>query len=281
MLRINAAYTIVLFVWIGLGISFACSSESKNSQQYMPEENDPKDLPEKQTLKAAQPMIDTSIQLDYLMGKFDQSKHPDFVKIGSPYTENSGMYLRKEAYEDFKKMYTAAKADGVTLLIRSATRNFDRQKVIWEGKWTGRRKLEGGIDAPKTFPKPVERAKEILKWSSMPGSSRHHWGTDIDINAFVNSYFEKGKGKKEYDWLKKNAVNYGFCQPYTAKGVERPYGYNEEKWHWSYQPLSQPFTKQCELRLKDEMINGFLGAEVAKEIGIVEKYVLGINKACR
>ncbi len=270
-----ASFSILL--WI------ACDTAmTPNSKQYIPVKAVTFDTVNTPTSKAVvQPMIDTSIHLDYLMGKFDQTTHPEFVKIGLPYAEESGMYLRKEVYEAFKKMYTAAKEENVELLIRSATRNFARQKVIWEGKWKGSRKLEGGVDASKEFPKAIDRAREILKWSSMPGSSRHHWGTDIDINSFINSYFEKGRGKKEYDWLVQHAATFGFCQPYTPKGTERPYGYNEEKWHWSYMPLSRPFTQQCELRLKDEMIEGFLGAEVAKEIGIVDKYVLGINKACQ
>ena len=45
-------------------------------------------------------------------------------------------------------------------------------------------------------------------------------------------------------------------------------------------PLSQGFTEGARKHLKDEMIDGFLGAETAKEINIVQNYVLGINKDC-
>ena len=47
-------------------------------------------------------------------------------------------------------------------------------------------------------------------------------------------YFESGKGKQEYEWLRDNAYEFGFCQVYSEKGMERKYGYEEEKWHWSY-----------------------------------------------
>ena len=114
----------------------------------------------------------------------------------------------------------------------------------------------------------------------MPGSSRHHWGTDIDINALENSYFESGRGLKEYEWLKKHAADFGFCQPYSPKGPERPEGYNEEKWHWSYLPLARPLTQQAKLRLNNEALKGFRGAEAASGVSIVDNYVLGINKAC-
>jgi len=115
----------------------------------------------------------------------------------------------------------------------------------------------------------------------MPGTSRHHWGTDIDLNNFNNAWFEKGDGLELFIWLEKNAHAYGFCRPYTKKDMERPDGYNEEKWHWSYMPLSQKLTDLAEAYLEDEMLKGFMGSEVAPELDIVKKYVLGINHGCR
>ena len=77
-----------------------------------------------------------------------------------------------------------------------------------------------------------------------------------------------------------HAGEYGFCQAYSPKGPERPHGYNEEKWHWSYLPIAQQLTTQARLRLTNDHIKGFEGHEMAKEIDIVNHYVLGINKAC-
>ncbi len=136
------------------------------------------------------------------------------------------------------------------------------------------------MSAAKKYPDPKTRALKILLYSSMPGTSRHHWGTDIDLNSFVNSYFEKGEGAKIYDWLTANAASYGFCQPYTEKGESRPFGYEEERWHWSYLPLAKQLTELAKVKLKDEAISGFKGAEVAPQIRVVEKYVLGISKSC-
>jgi LAS superfamily LD-carboxypeptidase LdcB len=176
-------------------------------------------------------------------------------------------------------MYKAAKKEGITLKIISATRPFLHQKRIWEAKWSGVRKVEGK-NLSETIKNPVERALKILEFSSMPGTSRHHWGTDIDINTLTNEYFEKGQGLSEYNWLVANAASFGFCQPYSPKGADRKEGYNEEKWHWSYLPLAKKLTDQYKLRLKDKMINGFKGAETATEIGVIKKYVLGINQDC-
>ncbi len=137
------------------------------------------------------------------------------------------------------------------------------------------------LTLPKKYPDPKTRALKILEYSSMPGTSRHHWGTDIDINDLDNYTFEHGNGKKVYDWLVANAADFGFCQPYSPKDEKRPHGYNEEKWHWSYIPVARQLTDMAEARLKDEMISGFKGEETAVKIGVVKKYVLGINEECR
>ena len=217
---------------------------------------------------------------NYLMGKFNPADHPDFVVIDNKYADRSGLRLRREAYEAFKAMEAAAKAAGLELVIRSATRNFNYQKGIWERKWTGQRRLSSGKNAAEAYPGAEERALAILKYSAMPGTSRHHWGTDIDLNAFNNAYFESGKGLAIYQWLSEHAIEYGFCQPYTAKGEARPNGYNEEKWHWSYLPIAQPLTTLAEAELTNEMISGFQGAEAASSIDVLNNYILGINPLC-
>lgn len=217
----------------------------------------------------------------YLMGRFDPAKHPDFSKIETPFADRAGMYLRKDAYEAFKKMHSAAQKEGVSLKIISAARNFDVQKGIWEAKWNGSRILSNGQNAAKAYPVAKDRALKILEYSAMPGASRHHWGTDIDLNNLSDQWFLQGEGKKIYAWLVKNAANFGFCQPYSAKNELRPEGYNEEKWHWSYMPISKKLTTLAQNKMKDSMITGFSGAETATEIGVVGKYVLGINQQCQ
>ncbi|HJW30691.1 MAG TPA: M15 family metallopeptidase, partial [Saprospiraceae bacterium] len=173
----------------------------------------------------------TYLTLDYVMGKFDPATHPDFTPVDSQYGDKAGMYLRKDAYQAFLQMYREALKDSIHLRIVSATRNFEAQKVIWEGKWTGARLVDSGENLAQTTPDPKQRAMKILRYSSMPGSSRHHWGTDVDLNNLESSWFDHGEGLRTYQWMKENGGRFGFCQPYTAG---RPYGYNEEKWHWSY-----------------------------------------------
>ncbi|NND34175.1 MAG: D-alanyl-D-alanine carboxypeptidase family protein, partial [Saprospiraceae bacterium] len=104
--------------------------------------------------------------------------------------------------------------------------------------------------------------------------------TDLDLNAFNNAYFETGMGAPIYVWLVENAKDYGFCQPYTEKNILRPDGYEEEKWHWSYTPLAGEILHSAKSLLRDDLITGFQGAEVAKDLEVVQHYVLGINPDC-
>jgi len=209
---------------------------------------------------------------NYLSGKFTPEKHPAFVKVPRRYANRSGFYLRKEAFEAYKKMYEAAKKDKVNLVIRSATRNFKYQRWIWDRKWR---------DKSKSFPNTKQRAQNILNYNSMPGTSRHHWGTEVDLNSFKNSWFSYGEGLKLFNWMNANAHKYGFCRPYTAKTENRKTGYNEEKWHWSYAPLSKLMLNDVNGLITDKKLTGFAGSEHAVSLSIVKNYIFGIDPSCR
>jgi zinc D-Ala-D-Ala carboxypeptidase len=219
-----------------------------------------------------------TVDKNYLLGKFDPARHPQFTSLSERHSAGSarGGYLRKEAYDAFIKMSEAASKDGIQLTIISATRNFDSQKRIWENKWDGRTMVEG--KNLTTVKDHNERARLILLYSSMPSTSRHHWGTDMDLNSLDNSYFESGEGLKIYQWLTAHAADYGFCQPYTSKASGRT-GYEEEKWHWSYLPLSAVFLEQYKQQVSYSDIKGFKGSEVAKSMQVITRYVEGV--ACK
>jgi LAS superfamily LD-carboxypeptidase LdcB len=216
----------------------------------------------------------------YLTGRFDQTKNPNFVQIDKSITLGGAtMYLRKETYGAFLDMRNAAKKDGVDLFIASATRNFSYQKNLWNNKWTGGT-LVNGKDLSKTIPDGLERFKKILEYSAVPTTSRHHWGTDIDLNNANVEYFDTTYGQKVYSWLVANAPSYGFCQTYNQKTLGRPTGYNEEKWHWSYLPLAQDFTKRYKELIELSDITGFEGDQYATQADVINNYVLSINPLC-
>ena len=263
--------------------NFVSTSESEQAEETKaipaPQVKKIVNLPVKSEVNDAKQVSFDSDSSNLLLGKFEPSKRKSFSKIDVRYSFREGMYMNTDAYSSFKEMHQAAAKDGVNLTILSAARNFLYQKGIWEGKWTGSRKVEGK-NLSKSIPNSIERAYKILENSSMPGSSRHHWGTDIDLNSFDNSYFSRGKGKLEYEWLTSNAYKYGFCQPYSSKSTENRTGYNEEKWHWSYLPLSKIYLDQSKNYMSNEMFSGFLGADTAVKIDIVGQYVLGIGGSC-
>lgn len=216
---------------------------------------------------------------NYLLGKFEPSQNRNFVMAKPPYAAED-TYVRKETLEAFKKLSDEAQKEGVKLKIVSGTRNFERQRQIWEAKWLGKKPNNGELLTGEKYNDPIVKAKRILEWSSMPGTSRHHWGTDVDLNNLNNAYWEKGEGLKAYNWLKNNASKFGFCQVYCEKNHSRPNGYNEEKWHWSYLPISKNLTENYKKTISYKQINGFLGAEIAEKLHVIEHYVLGLNPEC-
>ena len=221
-------------------------------------------------------LIADTTSVAYLMGKFIPSQHPEFHKIDKLYSTRENAFLRKEAYVAFKAMAAEAAKSGITLRILSATRNFQDQKKIWERKWIASKRKE---QREKRKLSDLERAEQILKFSSMPGSSRHHWGSDIDLNSLDNGYFAQGEGKLIYQWLQSNAWRFGYCQPYTSRQNGRT-GYEEEKWHWSYRPLADGLTLAAKNKLKDELFRDFSGAELAPQIQMLRRYVLGVSANC-
>lgn len=215
----------------------------------------------------------------YLTGKFNPAKMEDFSPVPEKYkTQNTNMYLRKEVLMAFIKMSEAAEKAQVNIKIASSTRNFNYQKNIWENKWNGKT-LVDGVSLLQTIKDEELRFKKILEYSAAPGTSRHHWGTDIDINGITPGYFYTKEGKDSYDWLVTNAPLFGFCQTYTGKNMKNS-GYNEERWHWSYIPTAKIFLQEYKDLVKEEDINGFLGDRYVKDLDLINNYVLNINPEC-
>ena len=202
-----------------------------------------------------------------LLGRFDPVKHPDFARIPSEWTDKQEAYLRKDVLDAYARMREAAAHDGVDLLIRSATRNYDYQCAIWERKW--RLPQYDGWQ-------PVDRARDILSYSAMPGTSRHHWGTDIDLNSFDNDWFTDGEGVRVYGWLRAHAAAHGFHQTYDDKSSGRT-GYELERWHWSYLPLARPMLDAYNASVAVDDLTGFSGAAAAGELRVLRDFVNGVD----
>jgi len=243
----------------GLGLSFfilACTQDATKS-------SNPSGFYDKKQKKVSE------IPIDFLLGKFEYSDHKDFVLMDSKWSDKD-IYLQRDANAAFEKMAEAAQKEGIDLIVVSGTRNFNEQRRIWEKKW-----LNNAEEDPR------KKALDILTFSSMPSTSRHHWGTDIDINSVEEEYFEQENGKAVYAWLDTHAGDFGFCQVYSDKSESNRTGYSEEPWHWSYMPLANKFLEAYVQSIRYTNIKGFEGSELAEPLQMIERYVKGINTKCQ
>jgi len=215
-------------------------------------------------------VVDEGFSKAELLGQIQPASHASFSLVPQKYASKTGIYLRTEVLFAFKALHQAAIDEGLEIRILSGTRSFAYQQSIWERKWEKPRYM--GWDA-------LDKALDILTYSSMPGTSRHHWGTDIDLNALENAYFESGEGREVYEFLNRCAPTFGFQQVYTPKDIPNSprSGYEEEKWHWSYTPISIPMLKAYNALISTEDIRGFQGASQADSVKIINDYVNGIR----
>jgi LAS superfamily LD-carboxypeptidase LdcB len=156
--------------------------------------------------------------------------------------------LHYEAVTSFLAMRDAATAAGIDLVAASSFRDFERQLLLWNRKWRGERPLldrSGQPIDPATLD-DAGRVDAILCWSAVPGGSRHHWGTDIDlidaaamppgyqVQLVPEEYARGGVFGRLADWLDENLARFGFHRPYATGSC----GAGIEPWHVSYSPVS-------------------------------------------
>ena len=88
--------------------------------------------------------------------------------------------LERETYNAFIKMKDAAENDGIKIKLVSGFRDFYRQQTIWNNKYK-KFTEEFLLDGPSAI-------QEIIRFSTIPGTSRHDWGTVIDV---IDEIFKK------------------------------------------------------------------------------------------
>ncbi|MFH2131004.1 MAG: M15 family metallopeptidase [bacterium] len=192
----------------------------------------------------------------------------------------------------FFKMKQAAAADGIDLFPISAFRDFDSQLKIWNLKFTGKRPLYS-IDGEKldfSLMPPEMIVKNILNWTALPGGSRHHWGSDIDVvdrAAMPEDYQVRllpeetepgGVFYKLHCWLDQNMGRFGFFRPYARYQT----GIYPEPWHISYAPVSQPALSAITFEIIEEAILDcpMAGKEIVISIlpDLFQNYILNITQ---
>lgn len=155
--------------------------------------------------------------------------------------------LHPLAKQAWLAMRDAASKDGLQLDVVSSYRNFERQQLIWDGKFSGQRPVLDDHDQviDVTTLDDSDKIQAILRFSALPGSSRHHWGTDLDVfsralqggkalQLVASEYLAGGPQWPIYRWLQANASKFGFFFPYSKDFG----GVACEPWHLSYRPVA-------------------------------------------
>lgn len=158
--------------------------------------------------------------------------------------------LHRDVVGPFLELRAQAARAGHDLVPVSAFRDFAHQARIWNAKFRGERPMFDKEHRPldASTMSDAERVAAILWWSALPGASRHHWGTEIDVidraaapagyrPQLVPAEFAPGGPFAALDaWLERHMREFGFFRPYrTDRGGVQP-----EPWHLSYAPVSVP-----------------------------------------
>lgn len=190
----------------------------------------------------------------------------------------------------------AARAAGFDLSILSGYRSFDEQLSIWN------RKASGLLAVLDSEARPLDITKlsdeqlvfAILRWSALPGASRHHWGTDVDIydmaarpagyevQLIPDEVDKGGMFGPLHEWLDRRIASrsaFGFFRPYD---IDRN-GVAPERWHLSYAPVALEYTRLLTPELLAETIRHadmlLKDTVLAQLDAIYERFVINANQA--
>lgn len=188
--------------------------------------------------------------------------------------------VHPEVLADLEQLKKSAKSAGFELCLISSFRSFEAQKKIWNEKAQGLRALLDDDGTPLPFDQLERREvlEAIMRWSALPGASRHHWGTDIDVidfNSLPSADYQVRLTAQEvaddgpfgafHQWLDEQIASnhsYSFYRPYEFDLG----GIAAERWHLSHFKTAQHFAHQYSLEfflehlaqaqfeLKDEVI---------------------------
>jgi LAS superfamily LD-carboxypeptidase LdcB len=163
-----------------------------------------------------------------------------------------GVELHHGVQSAFLRLMAEAKKEGFELAPLSGFRSYEKQLAIWNAKASGKRTLLDDHGDPLEFSSltPEELCLAIMRWSALPGMSRHHWGTDLDVIdrlALPSPDYQVQLVPEEVDaggifapmheWLDElieAGEAFGFYRPYD----EDRNGVAPERWHLSYRPIA-------------------------------------------
>ena len=176
--------------------------------------------------------------------------------VNLPATHSSNHFLQTQAVQAFQGLQQSAAKNGFNLQPASSFRDFERQQLIWNSKFKGERKVHDDIGKALDLSQldDWQKCQAILRWSALPGASRHHWGTEIDI--FDPDLLPQGQSLQLEPWeyekggyffelsefLTENLPHFDFALPFMNIQSNKKVGW--EPWHISYLPLAELASQQ-------------------------------------
>jgi len=172
-------------------------------------------------------------------------------------TDIPGIKVHPSVVGPLNLLRKRAARDGIDLVVASGFRSYHRQKTIFDEKWMGKRSVLDDEDRilDRSEHHDDDWLYRILRFSALPGASRHHWGTDIDVfdrsaiapdgklSLIPSEYRSDGIFAQLGQWLSE------CIERDNAEGFYRPYdvddgGVSPEPWHLSFRPIAQEFYQQ-------------------------------------
>lgn len=184
--------------------------------------------------------------------------------------EELGAPVHRDVVRPLRALREDAGAAGFDLRVLSGFRGFDRQRSIWNRKAAGELAVLDSDAAPLDIRAlgPRELVFAILRWSALPGASRHHWGTDVDvfdaaarperyeIELVPEEVEAGGMFAPLHDWLDTRmsaGEAHGFFRPYDRDRG----GVATERWHLSHGPVAATYERE----LTAERLRAVVAAE--------------------
>lgn len=146
-------------------------------------------------------------------------------KLGKMFIETKNILLDDRIIDDLLLMMQAAKKDGLSLVIRSPYRTFDRQESNFN------KKINLYMKQGLSYMEAYKVTSQVI---TVPGCSEHEVGLALDITC--ESYLDLSQGfaeTKEGQWLADHSYEYGFILRYPE---EKEYitSIVYEPWHFRY-----------------------------------------------
>ena len=205
-----------------------------------------------------------------------------------------GAPMHLDAVAPVLALQAAAREAGFELAVLSGFRGFERQLSIWN------RKAAGELPVLDSEARPLDLATlhdvalafAILRWSALPGASRHHWGTDLDVydaaarppgyevELLPAEVDRGGMFAPMHEWLDERIARdaaWGFFRPYDRdRGGVAP-----ERWHLSHAPTAAAFQRRLAPALLREALGNaemWLRDAVLDNLDrIFDRFVMNVN----